>query len=79
MGASRVWLTHDRSTMFARLGRRTAASVAASDHRENLPKTSPENLPYALVISISAAGQAVDLHAEVANLVQVKEVEALIG
>lgn len=34
---------------------------------------------YALVISISAAGQAVDLHAEVANLVQVKEIEALIG
>ncbi len=34
---------------------------------------------YALVISISATGQAVDLHAEVANLVQVKEIEALIG
>jgi hypothetical protein len=34
---------------------------------------------YALVVSISAAGQAVDLHVEVANLVQVKEIEALIG
>jgi hypothetical protein len=34
---------------------------------------------YALVISISAPGQAVDLHAEVANLVAVKEIEALIS
>jgi hypothetical protein len=34
---------------------------------------------YALVISISAAGQAVNLHAEVANLVQSKEIETLIG
>jgi hypothetical protein len=34
---------------------------------------------YALVISISAPGQAVDLHAEVANLVQVKAVEVLVG
>lgn len=34
---------------------------------------------YALVISVSAPGQAVDLHAEVANLVQVKEIELLIG
>ena len=34
---------------------------------------------YALVISISAPGQEVDLHAEVANLVQVKEIEAQIG
>lgn len=34
---------------------------------------------YALVISISAAGQSVDLHAEVANLVQVREIEVLIG
>jgi hypothetical protein len=34
---------------------------------------------YALVISISAAGQAVDIHTEVANLVQVKEIQALIS
>jgi hypothetical protein len=34
---------------------------------------------YALVISISAPGHAVDLHAEVANLVQVTEIEPLIG
>jgi hypothetical protein len=34
---------------------------------------------YALVISVSAPGQAIDLHAEVANLVEVKEIEALIG
>lgn len=34
---------------------------------------------YALVISISAPGQAVDLHAEVASIVEVKEIEALIG
>ena len=34
---------------------------------------------YALVISISTPGQAVDLHTEIANLVQVKEIEALIG
>lgn len=34
---------------------------------------------YALVISISAPGQAVDLHAEVANLVEVREIEVLIG
>ena len=34
---------------------------------------------YALVISISAQGQAVDLYFEVANLVQVKEIETLIG
>jgi hypothetical protein len=34
---------------------------------------------YALVISISARGHAVDLHAEVANLVQVKEIGVLIG
>jgi len=34
---------------------------------------------YALVISISAPGQAVDLYSEVANLVQVKEIETLIG
>ena len=34
---------------------------------------------YALVISISAPGQAVDLYTEVANVVQVKEIEALIG
>lgn len=33
---------------------------------------------YALVISIAAPGQAIDIHAEVENLVQVK-VEALIG
>ena len=33
---------------------------------------------YALVISISAAGQSVDLHTEVANLVQVREIEVLI-
>lgn len=34
---------------------------------------------YALVISVSAPGQLVDLHAEVSSLVEVKEVEALIG
>jgi hypothetical protein len=34
---------------------------------------------YALVISISAAGQDIDLYAEIANLVDVKEIEALIG
>ena len=34
---------------------------------------------YALTISISAAGKAVDLHAEIANLVQVREIEALVG
>lgn len=34
---------------------------------------------YALVISISAAGQDIDLYAEIANLVEVKEIEALIG
>lgn len=34
---------------------------------------------YALVVSISAAGQQVDLYAEVASLVQVREIEALIG
>ena len=39
----------------------------------------PDTGRYALVVSISAAGQAVDLHVEVANLVQVKEIEALIG
>jgi hypothetical protein len=34
---------------------------------------------YALVISVSAPGQAVDLHAEIANLVQVPGIEALVG
>ncbi len=34
---------------------------------------------YALVISISAPGQAIDLHTEVSNLVETKEIEALIG
>jgi hypothetical protein len=34
---------------------------------------------YALVISISAPGQEIDLHAEVMNLVLVKEIEAPIG
>jgi hypothetical protein len=34
---------------------------------------------YALVISISAAGHAVDLHAEVATLVEVEEIEATIS
>ncbi len=34
---------------------------------------------YALVISIAAPGQAVDLHAEIENLVGVREIEALIG
>lgn len=34
---------------------------------------------YALVISISAPGQTVDLHSEIANLVEVKEIETLIG
>jgi hypothetical protein len=34
---------------------------------------------YALVVSISAPGQAIDLHTEVSNLVETKEIEALIG
>jgi hypothetical protein len=34
---------------------------------------------YSLVISLHAPGQAVDLHAEVATMVEVKEIEALIG
>lgn len=34
---------------------------------------------YSLVISISAPGQAVDLYTEVASLVEVKEIEALIA
>lgn len=34
---------------------------------------------YALVISISAYNKAIDLHTEVVNLVNVKEIEALIG
>jgi hypothetical protein len=34
---------------------------------------------YALVVSISAAGQAIDLHTEVSNLIETKELEALIG
>jgi hypothetical protein len=34
---------------------------------------------YSLVISISALNQAVDLHAEVTNLVEVKEVEVQVG
>ncbi len=34
---------------------------------------------YSLVISISAAGQAVDLYSEIANLVEVKEIDVLIG
>ncbi|MDB5407453.1 MAG: hypothetical protein JWL84_2365 [Rhodospirillales bacterium] len=34
---------------------------------------------YALVISISASGQVVDLHSEVSNLIEIKEIEALIG
>ncbi|ACK86230.1 S8 family peptidase [Methylorubrum extorquens] len=34
---------------------------------------------YALVISLSAPGHAVDLHTEVANLVEVKEVEAVVA
>jgi hypothetical protein len=34
---------------------------------------------YALVISISAPGQAVDLYAEVANLVEVNEIGTLIS
>jgi len=34
---------------------------------------------YALVISISAPGHAVDLHAQISSLVEVKEIEALIG
>ena len=33
---------------------------------------------YALVISISAPSQAIDLYAEIANLVEVREIEALI-
>lgn len=33
---------------------------------------------YALVISISARGHAVDLHAEVASMVSVKEIEAIV-
>lgn len=34
---------------------------------------------YALTISISAAGQAVDLYSEVSNLVQLNEIENLLG
>ena len=34
---------------------------------------------YALVISISAPGQQVDLHAEVSNLVEVRAAEILVG
>jgi len=34
---------------------------------------------YSLVISLHAPGQAVDLHAEVATMVEAKEIEALIG
>ena len=34
---------------------------------------------YALVISISAPGQNIDLHTEIASLVEVKSLEALIG
>jgi hypothetical protein len=34
---------------------------------------------YSLVISISASGQAVDLYSEIANLVEVKELEVPIG
>ena len=34
---------------------------------------------YALVISISAPSQAIDLYAEIANLVEVREIEVLIG
>lgn len=34
---------------------------------------------YAVVISIAAPGRAVDLHAEISNLVEVKEIETLIG
>lgn len=34
---------------------------------------------YALVVSLSAPGQAVDLYSEVANIVEAKEIEALIG
>lgn len=34
---------------------------------------------YAMVISITAPGHAVDLYAEVANLVGVREIEALVG
>ena len=33
---------------------------------------------YALVISISAPSQAIDLYTEIANLVQVNEIEAQI-
>ena len=32
---------------------------------------------YSLVISISAAGQAVDLYSEIANLVELKQIEVL--
>jgi hypothetical protein len=31
------------------------------------------------LISISASGQVVDLHSEVSNLIEIKEIEALIG
>lgn len=34
---------------------------------------------YALVISIAAPGQAIDLHAEIAALVRVRDIEAVIG
>jgi hypothetical protein len=34
---------------------------------------------YALVISVAAPGQSIDLHAEIANLVLVKEAEVLIS
>jgi hypothetical protein len=34
---------------------------------------------YSLVISISAPGHPVDLHAEIANLVEVNEIETLVG
>ncbi|WCS24889.1 hypothetical protein LOK46_27830 [Methylobacterium sp. NMS14P] len=34
---------------------------------------------YALVISLSAPGHAVDLHADVSNLVELKAAEILIG
>lgn len=38
-----------------------------------------DNCRYSLVISVSASGHAIDLHAEIANLVEVKEIEVLIG
>ena len=34
---------------------------------------------YALAISISAAGHAVDLYSEISTLVKAKEIETLIG